>query len=114
MKIGLTHRAIWKALYRLGWARPWMPQWRVVVEGRIGERIGVTGVLVWAMDAEEAEALAQLALSAEGIDPITADATPTTPQCAPSRTAKVCGRSALAWLDAPHEGRPVAAKGQTQ
>lgn len=113
MRVGLPYRRFWRALYQLGWARAWLPQWCVVVEGRRGRRIGVTGVLVWAMEAEEAEALAQLALSDEGIDPITADATAVAPQCAPSRTARACVRSPMAWLDSLHEDRPIAAKGQT-
>jgi hypothetical protein len=84
----------WRWAFRLGWARPMMPLWRVVVDARaprFGHRgVGVvTGILVWANDAEEAEALARLKVAADGYEPVTADAMRATPCTRPRRDACV-------------------------
>lgn len=84
----------WRWAFRLGWARPTMPQWRVVVDARVPRRVGsggcvVTGLLVWATDPEEAEALARLKVEADGYEPITADAMLAPPCTRPRREAGV-------------------------
>lgn len=102
MKAGLERAWLWRILHRLKLLKASMPQWRVVVEAR--PRLGapaaaglVVGMLVWAHDAEEAEALASLAVEAEGFAPMTADATQVAPQWPPTREAQVVARTEYAF-----------------
>jgi hypothetical protein len=99
-----------------------MPQWRVVVEGhpdrdRRAWPAGIDGavstVLVWAPTVEEAEALAQLAIEAEGLIPTTADAVKIAPCTAPSGEARAMRRTPFAFYgplpDSPQD-YPVDAR----
>jgi hypothetical protein len=114
MKVGLGDAWFWRFLHRAGVLRAHMPQWRVVVEGRPvrpqrnaqGAAIGgvVVGVIVWAEDVEEAEALARIAVEAEGFGAMTADAVRIAPQTPPSRESRAMARTPFA--DYPDEAAP--------
>lgn len=101
---------LWASLYRAGLARPRMPFWRVVVEAKLDRRArkwprkfdaAVTAVYVWARTIEEAEGLAALALEAEGLTTLTADAVKCPPAAAPKRQAMAVARSAFGFLARP-------------
>ena len=107
MKLKRGPSRIWPALYRAKLLRPHMPFWRVVVEARLDRRArkwpsrfgsAVTAVFVWARTIEEAEGLAVLALEAEGLEALTADAKKTPPAAAPRRTPAAVARSELGFL----------------
>lgn len=95
--VGLGAAPLWRWAYRLRLARQTMPQWRVVIEAVrwVGQQreVLVCGVLVWAPDAEEAEALARLAVEQEDLETVTADARPTPPQWRPSSHAQAVART---------------------
>jgi hypothetical protein len=87
-----------------------MPFWRVVVEARLtrGSRkllrryeAAVTAVFVWARTVEEAEGLAALALEAEGLTAVTADASKHRPAAAPRSSPAAVARSPLRYLPRP-------------
>jgi hypothetical protein len=108
LKRGISR--FWALLYRSGLARPRMPFWRVVVEGKLDRRVrkwprkfdvAVTAVYVWAGAIEEAEGLAALALEAEGLITLTADAVKCPPAAAPKRQAMAVARSAFGFLARP-------------
>lgn len=98
---------LWAALYRAKLARPPMPFWRVVVEAALDRRVrkwparheaAVTAVYVWAHTVEEAEAIAALALEAEGLRTLTADAMKCAPAAPPRRHVEAMARSELRFL----------------
>jgi len=97
----------WALMYRLGFARRHMPFWRVVVEAKLdrGARdwpkehdTAVTAVWVWAATIEEAEALASLALQAEGLEALTADAKKSPPAARPRREPMAVARSEIGFV----------------
>lgn len=106
MKVGISGGAFWRLAYRLGWVRAHLPQWRVVVDARPKAPIAspdgspisgaVCGVIVWAQDPEEAEAIARLCVELEGYDAITADANPIAPQSPPKREPQAVARTGYA------------------
>lgn len=105
-RVGLGPVWLWRQLYRWRIVRPPMPQWRVVVEAHPdrSQRAwppdidgAICTVLVWAPTVEEAEALAQLAIQAEGLTPSTADAVKFPPSTAPARDAKAMRRTGFAF-----------------
>jgi hypothetical protein len=105
LKRGLSR--IWPILYRAGLVRPHMPFWRVVVEARLDRRArawpsrfeyAVAPVYVWARTVEEAEGLAALALEAEGLEAVTADAKKCPPAAAPRRVPGAAARGDLGFL----------------
>jgi hypothetical protein len=105
LKRGLS--GVWSFLYRAKLVRPRMPFWRVVVEARLDRRArnwprrfvaAVTPVYVWARTIEEAEGLAALALEAEGLEAITADAKKCPPAAAPRRAPAAVARGELGFL----------------
>jgi hypothetical protein len=114
LKVGLGGAWFWRSLYRAGLVRPPMPQWRVVVEARpvrprrtpLGEVIGgvVVGVIVWAEDVEEAEALARIAVEADGLGAMTADGVRIAPQTRPAKESGAVARTPYALY--PEEGAP--------
>ena len=77
----------------------------------------VVSVTVWARTIEEAEGLAQLAIFEEGLNPVTADATPCPPCAAPSREAKAVFRSGFAFFgrieDDPPRMGPLSRESHT-
>jgi len=96
----------WALMFRMGLAKPPVPFWRVVVEARI-ERANkasrkfataVTAVFVWARTIEEAEGLAALALQAEGLEAVTADAKKCRPAAAPKKEPAAVSRTELGFL----------------
>ncbi len=102
MKLKRGPSSLWRWLYRVGLARAWMPFWRVVVEAKPvrgakkwprGADAAVTAVFVWARTIEEAEALAVLALEAEGLRALTADAKKSPPAAAPKQTPVAIART---------------------
>ncbi len=108
----------WAFMHRIRIARPLMPFWRVVVEARPDRAArrwphamdaAVTAVFVWANSAEEAEALARLALEREGLAALTADATKCAPAAAPRREPCAVARTAFGYL-ASAEGETDAAR----
>jgi hypothetical protein len=115
LRVGLSQAWLWRALFRWKLARVRMGMWRVVVEatpnvpmrGRETAAV-VTGVWVWANDAEEAEALASLAIESEGFSVLTADASPAPPEAAPLREAGAIARTALSFYDSPPTRGPDA------
>lgn len=105
LKRGLSR--IWPILYRAGVVRAHMPFWRVVVEARLDRRArawpsrfeyAVAPVYVWARTIEEAEGLAALALEAEGLEAVTADAKKCSPAAAPRRIPAAAARGDLGFL----------------
>lgn len=93
-----------------------MPFWRVVVEAKLDHRArkwprryeaAVTAVFVWAPTIEEAEGIAVLALEAEGLDAVTADAVRCPPAAAPRRQAMAVGRTELRFLPRIEDGASV-------
>ncbi len=97
----------WAFLYRSGFARARMPFWRVVVEAQLDRRVkawperfesAVAAVFVWARTVEEAEALATLAIEAEGMLTLTADAMKHPPAAPPRREPAAVARTALGFL----------------
>ena len=107
MKLKRGPSRFWSMLFRLGFARPRMPFWRVVVEARLNRTArrwparmegAVTAVFVWARTIEEAEALATLALDAEGLDTLTADAIKCPPAAAPQTEPAAIARGELRFL----------------
>jgi hypothetical protein len=123
LKIGLGDAWFWRPLYRFGLVRARMPQWRVVVEARsvrlrrtpLGEPIGgiVAGVIVWAEDVEEAEALARLAIEADGFGAMTADAVRIAPQTRPAREACAVARTPYALFSDDPAAEPRPSKRRT-
>ena len=105
---------LWAFLYRAKLARARMPFWRVVVEARLDRRAkrwperydaAVTAVFVWARTIEEAEGIAALALEAEGLAVMTADAKKCPPAAAPRHAPMAMSRTELGFLDrADHQG----------
>jgi hypothetical protein len=109
VKLKRSLSRFWAFLYRTGLARPPMPFWRVVVEARLDRRArrwprqhgsAVTAVFVWARTIEEAEGLAALALSQEGLETMTADAKKCSPAAAPRRAPTAMARNELSFLPA--------------
>ncbi|WP_395644450.1 hypothetical protein [Terricaulis sp.] len=107
MKLKRGTSRFWAAMYRLGFARPHMPFWRVVVEAKVRRRskkwpegleAAVAGVFVWARTIEEAEGLASLALEEEGLEAVTADAVKHPPAAKPSKTPMAMARTELGFL----------------
>ena len=105
LKRGLSR--LWAFAYRTNLVRPPMPFWRVVVEAKLDRRArrwprrvdtAVTAVFVWARTIEEAEGLAALALEAEGLLPITADAKKCAPAVAPKRVSTAVARTELGFV----------------
>ena len=105
LKRGLS--GLWAFLYRSKVARPPMPFWRVVVEAKLDRRAktwpkrheaAIVAVYVWARTIEEAEGLAALALEAEGMMAVTADAIKCPPAAAPRREPMAVARSAYGFL----------------
>lgn len=106
-KLSRGTSGLWAWLYRVKLARAHMPFWRVVVEARLDRRARrwprrvdsvVTAVFVWAHAIEEAEALASLALEAEGLIPITSDALKSAPAAAPRREPGAVARNEFRFL----------------
>jgi hypothetical protein len=94
-------------MYRSRLSRPAMPFWRVVVEAKLDRRArdwpkrydsAITAVFVWARTIEEAEGLAALALEAEGLTAVTADAAKCEPAAAPKREPMAVARTDLGFL----------------
>ena len=120
MKLKRGPSGFWAAMHRLRLARARMPFWRVVVEAALDRTTrrwpahldgAVTAVFVWARTVEEAEGLAALALEAEGLVVLTADAMKIPPAAPPRRESAAMSRSALAFLarvdaDAPQHPSP--------
>jgi hypothetical protein len=84
-----------------------MPFWRVVVEAKPDRRVrrwpaqiesAVAAVFVWARTIEEAEALAALAMEAEGFEFVTADAVKHAPAARPRREPAAVARSDIGFL----------------
>ena len=107
---------IWAWLFRAKLVRAHMPFWRVVVEARLDRRARrwprrvssvVTAVFVWAQTIEEAEALATLALEAEGLIPQTADALKCPPAAAPRREPGAVARNEFRFLHRSDEEADV-------
>lgn len=107
MKLKRGTSRFWSAMYRLGFARPHMPFWRVVVEAKVqrrskkwpaGAEAVVAGVFVWARTIEEAEGLASLAIEEEGLEAVTADAVKHPPAAKPSKTPIAAARTELGFL----------------
>lgn len=105
LKRGLS--GFWAFLYRSKLVRAPMPFWRVVIEAKLDRRAkrwprkfdsAVGAVFVWARTIEEAEGLASLALSEEGLDAVTADAKKCPPAAAPKRTPMAVARTELGFL----------------
>jgi len=105
LKRGLS--GFWAFLYRAKLARAPMPFWRVVVEAKLDRHAkrwprkfetAVGAVFVWARTIEEAEALAALALSEEGLEAVTADAQKCPPAAAPKRASAAVARTELGFL----------------
>jgi hypothetical protein len=105
LKRGLSK--FWSFMYRSRLARPTMPFWRVVVEAKLDRRSrdwpkrydsAITAVFVWARTIEEAEGLAALALEAEGLSAVTADAAKCEPGAAPKREPTAVARTDLGFL----------------
>lgn len=119
MKLKRGTSALWKWLYRAGIARAPMPFWRVVVEASRergaknwprGADAAVTAVFVWARTIEEAEALSVLALEAEGLRALTADAKKCPPAAAPKRNPMAVARSEIGFIERePGENTPGGA-----
>jgi hypothetical protein len=110
----------WAFLYRRKLIRAPMPFWRVVVEGRpkpgardwpadLGAVVGA--VFVWARTIEEAEGLAQLAVEAEGFEPITADAVKTAPAARPRAAPGSAGAGEWGFLSRGGE-TPASRRGE--
>ena len=98
----------WAFFYRARLVAAAMPFWRVVVEAKLDRRVkrwperydcAVTAVFVWARTIEEAEGLASLALEAEGLVALTADAKKCPPAAAPRKTPAAVARSELGFLE---------------
>jgi hypothetical protein len=98
---------LWAYLYKIKLARPVMPFWRVVVEAKLDRtarrwprRYGsaVTAVFVWARTIEEAEGLASLALTREGLVTLTSDAVKCAPAAAPRASPMAVARNELSFL----------------
>lgn len=107
MKLKRGLNGIWAFLFRAKFVRQHMPFWCVVVEARLDRRArnwprrfeaAVAPVYVWARTIEEAEGLAALALEAEGLEAITADAKKCPPAAAPRRTPAAVARGELGFL----------------
>ena len=105
LKRGLS--GFWASLYRAKLVRAPMPFWRVVVEAKLDRHAkrwprkfetAVGAVFVWARTIEEAEGLAALALSEEGLEAVTADAQKCPPGAAPRRTPAAVARTDLGFL----------------
>jgi hypothetical protein len=105
LKRGLS--GFWAFLYRAKLVRAPMPFWRVVVEAKLDRRVkrwprkfdtAVGAVFVWARTIEEAEGLASLALSEEGLEAVTADAHKCPPAAAPKRAPAAVARTELGFL----------------
>jgi hypothetical protein len=104
----------WAFLFRAKLVRARMPFWRVVVEAKLDRRVrrwperydaAVTAVFVWARTIEEAEGIAALALEAEGLAVMTADAKKCAPAAPPRQTPMAASRTELGFLDrADHQG----------
>ncbi|MFZ4120491.1 MAG: hypothetical protein ACOYKM_02415 [Caulobacterales bacterium] len=117
LPIGPRAAWFWRFMYRAGFARAAMPHWRVVVEA-VPDRLRghwpaevegmVVSVFVWARTPEEAEGLAQLAVDAEGLCLITADAARAPPACAPSAEPKVVARTDFAYFGRIDDHDPPA------
>lgn len=116
LKRGLSR--FWAFLYRSNLVRAPMPFWRVVVEAKLDRRVkrwprkfdsAVGAVFVWARTIEEAEGLASLALSEEGLEAVTADAQKCPPAAAPRRAPAAVARSELGFL--PRVERDADASG---
>jgi hypothetical protein len=108
LKRGLSN--FWAFVYRSGFMRPRMPFWRVVVEAKLDRRARdwpakydavVAPVYVWARTVEEAEGLAALALEAEGMKPLTADAVKCAPAAAPRSQPAAVARGEWGFLARP-------------
>ena len=108
MKLKRGPSSLWRWLHRVGLARAPMPFWRVVVEARLvrgarkwprGAAAAVTAVFVWARTIEEAEALSVLALEAEGLKALTADAKKCPPAAAPKRTPMAVARTEIGFIE---------------
>jgi hypothetical protein len=125
MRVGPGAGVIWRALFRWRLVKAAMPQWTVVVEATPDrtrrpwpeEVEGVVlSVMVWARAVEEAEGLAQLAIFEEGLNPITADANPCEPCCAPSLEPQAVWRSRFAFFgridDDPPSKPPLSRESQ--
>lgn len=105
LKRGLSK--FWSFMYRSRLSRPSMPFWRVVVEAKLDRSArdwpkrydsAITAVFVWARTIEEAEGLAALALEAEGLTAVTADAAKCEPAAAPKREPTAVARTDLGFL----------------
>lgn len=105
LKRGLS--GFWAFLYRSKLARAPMPFWRVVVEAKLDRRVkqwpkrhdaAVVAVYVWARTIEEAEGLAVLAVEADGLKALTADAMKCTPSAAPRKLPAAVARSQFGFL----------------
>ena len=105
----------WATMHRWKLARARMPFWRVVVEAEFDRRekqwperfVGVvTPVFVWARTIEEAEGLASLALEAEGLVTLTADAIKVPPAARPSREPAAVMRGPLGYIPRAEDETP--------
>jgi hypothetical protein len=105
LKRGLS--SFWAFLYRAKLIRAPMPFWRVVVEAKLDRRVkrwprkfetAIGAVFVWARTIEEAEGLASLALSEEGLEAVTADAQKCPPAAAPRRAPAAVARTEMGFL----------------
>ncbi len=107
MKLKRGVSGFWAFLYRSKFVRAPMPFWRVVVEAKLDRRAkswpkrhesAVVAVYVWARTIEEAEGLATLALEAEGMMAVTADAMKAPPAASPRREPAAVARSPYGFI----------------
>lgn len=107
MKLKRGISSFWAFMFRAKLARPRMPFWRVVVEAKLDRRarkwpsqheFAVAPVYVWARTIEEAEGLAIMALEAEGLKGLTADAMKHPPAARPRRYPVAVARGELGFL----------------